>query len=140
MSFSYSTWPPVFAKKLAPSIVSRGGNALQDRVDGGDDDGGLRLLVAARERGQRREPAAFGIGLRRHPVIGQTIPRRERQHLHIRREEAHAIGGRHRLHLVGRDEQHEPAAALRRLRREIGVIAARRAGDGEAAFVPGDVV
>ena len=101
---------------------------------------GAAFLSAPRQRRQRREPAAFDVGFGRHAVIGQTIPRRKRQHRHVGAKNAHAVADRHGMKLVRRDEDHESLAPLRRLRREIGVVAAGRAGDGEAAFVAGDVV
>ena len=115
-------------------------HTLQHGVDGGDHHGRRTVLRAARKRGQCGEAAPFQIGFRRHPVVRQAIPRRERQHLKPGIKKPQRFFDRGGVHAIGGNEQHHLLAAARGLGRKIGVIPLRRAGQRKAAVGLGDVV
>ena len=112
---------------------------LQKSVDRRDDDGRICILRPGGESGERGKPFTFNIGLGRHAVIGKTIPRRKRQHAKVGREKDDGIRGGLRRLIVRGDKEHDALPPSRGLRRQICVIAARRAADGKASLCARDV-
>ena len=63
------------------------GYALQDGIDGGDDDG--RALALGRgEAGERVEALGHDLAVGRNAVVGHAVPGRKPHHAHLGREEA----------------------------------------------------
>ena len=114
-------------------------HALQHRVHGRDNHRRAGVWFAARKRRNRRQPRRLDIRLGRYAVVRQAVPGWKIQHRNVRREEGKRIQCAALRRIVGGDEQHQPLAAARGFGGEIRVIAARRAGDGEAALMFRDV-
>ena len=69
-------------------------NALQDCVDGGEDDRAMRLGFQRDDAGQRIEPPRGGIRTRRDAVIRQAVPGRQFQHRQGRIGKGQRLGNR----------------------------------------------
>ena len=114
-------------------------HALKQRIHIGDDDRRTSVRLTSCQRRKCRQPLRFNIGLRRHAVVGQTVPRREWQHGDVRREKGERIQRAAFCRIVGGNEQHQAVAAAGGFRGEIRIVTAGRAGNGEAPLVFGNV-
>ena len=106
------------------------GDALQDRIDGGDDQARRRLACGG-ELGQRVDAPRGDLAVGRDPVIGQAVPGREGEDVQPRRKEGGELGQLGHARIVARDMQHR--AGERALRQRQGVHSLGRAGDEDAA-------
>ena len=84
---------------------------LDQRVDCGQHDQRL-LFGAAREPRQRIDAAAGDLAIRRHPVIGQTIPGRKGQHIESGIKESERRGEPRHAAIVAADMQPRLTAAF----------------------------
>ena len=82
-------------------------HALQRSVDRGEHDQ-RRLVIAAAvigKLGERGDAAGDDLGVGRHAVVGNAVPGREAQPLHLRREECKRVFQRREPLSVARDMQ-----------------------------------
>jgi hypothetical protein len=124
--------------RLEDSLARR--HLLQHGVDVRHHNRRPIVGLAPCECRQCCQACRFDVRLRRHPIVGQAIPGGKIQHRDVRREERQRVQRAAFRRIVGGDEQHQPFAAARGFGRQIRIVATRRAGDGEAALVFGNVV
>ncbi len=104
--------------------------ALHERVDRGQHDAPTGRDARPHQTDQGVDALGDDVAVRAHPVVGQAVPRRQRQHLGLRREEPQRLGGAGHARVVAGHVQHRRAAPCGgESREQPGVVARRRAGD-----------
>ena len=101
-------------QRAADELARR--HALQDGVDGGEDDGGV-LAGGGGEPRQRRNAPRHNLAVGPDAVIGHRVPGRKRDDAHLGRKEREALGNGLQPPVVAGDvqEQRRGAAADSRL-------------------------
>jgi hypothetical protein len=107
----------------------RGEGALEDGVDGGDEE--LRLRRGGGQRGERRQPVARHPHRRRGAVVRQAVPRREIDGVDLGREVRHRVEHAARRRIVGGDEHRAAFGGPGDIGHQPRLVSRDAAGEGE---------
>ena len=106
-------------ERAADELPRRG--ALQDGIDGGDDDGWL-FAACRGEAGERRHAAGHDLAVGADAIVGHRVPGRKLDDPHLGSEEGEALGNGFQPPVVARDVQQQ-RRSVSLWRRVLGEIA-----------------
>ena len=110
---------------------------LDHRRNGRDQQPGFGIQAFHQPR-QRRHPLGRHTGRRADPVIGQTIPRRQRQDLYALAEKLERVDKRRQPPSITRHKHRQAASRPHHVGQHQGVEALGRADEVQAARIIGD--
>ncbi len=105
---------------LANDIALR--HALQNGIHRRQQDRRGVAALDAREPRQRRHALRDNTGVRRHPIVGQAVPRWEFQHFDVRRKEAECARQHRHARAVTADHRHADRRRSRAGRNRAGEV------------------